>query len=443
MQNSILDKATEGISRTKLFERILLIAAISGVIIVISLLFNPNKVEFLNNLYFELVVLISFLVYKFVNKNLAYHILPFGLSLLYLYSAYFLDNQNFIIILIYPTFLVYYFIFFRQTKILLIALVYIIANQFILAVTILKNLQLEVADAFITTILVNVIATNLAIFLMCYFYLRQMREIQINSELANKELVKNEAYVKIQKDELERKNNELRSYIESNLQLENFAHLASHELKTPVRNIMNFSHLLEKSIDSKITNNEKEYLGYISDNTYKMHELITDLHRLSSVSRSKIEKNNIDVSNLLNEIIDDLKLTIEQKGGVINYDRNIKTIWGQENLIKQVFSNLLINALKFIEADVKPKIEITSKQDDYHNYFYFADNGIGIDPKYNDRIFLIFKRLHSENTFKGTGIGLAICKKVMELHDGDITVSPNSNGGSTFLIKLPKNSVNN
>ncbi len=437
------DKETKGISRTKLFERILIIAAVSGIIIVVSLLFNPNKIEFLNNLYFELVILISFLVYKYGNKNLAYHLLPFGLSLLYLYSAYFLDNKNFIIILIYPTFLVYYFIFFREKRILLLALSYIIVNQFLLATIIVKNLQLELEDTFLMTMFVNVVATNIAIFLMCYFYLRQIREIQIDSELANKELVKNEAYVKIQKDELERKNNELRSYIESNLQLENFAHLASHELKTPVRNIMNFSHLLERSIDSKINNNEREYLGYISDNTYKMHELITDLHRLSSVSRSKIEKNEINVPNLFDEIVDDLKMTIEKKGGVINYDGNIKTIWGQENLIKQVFSNLLFNALKFTKSDTKPKIDIISNQDDYHHYFHISDNGIGIDPKYKDKIFLIFKRLHSENTFKGTGIGLAICKKVMDLHDGDITVNPNPQGGSIFLIKLPKKSINN
>ena len=425
------------LANSNLFYKILTVISIASCAALLTQIANPNKVDLITSAVFLIIAFIAYLIFKSGYKIIAYHFVPISICLLYLATVVYLGTKYVVILLIYPAGIVYVFIFFNKKYTHLYYLIFLIVNQFVVVYFVAKYLDLFTVQN-LTTEYINIVAYNLAIFFMCYYYLKQIKESQEKADKINAELVKNQAYIQIQKNELQRKNTELTSYIESNLQLENFAHLASHELKTPVRNVMNFSNLLERSLGEKLTDKEQEYFNHLSEYTYKMNDLIVDLHKLSSVSKTKINAKEIDVSKMISTIKDELGDLIKSKSAIVNYDSNVDIIKGELNLIRQVFTNLIHNALKFTKKDTTPNISIRSEENEFEWRFYIQDNGIGINPKYKEKIFLIFKRLHSDASFKGTGIGLSICKKIIELHKGEISVQGNDQGGTTFQIKLPK-----
>jgi PAS domain S-box-containing protein len=224
---------------------------------------------------------------------------------------------------------------------------------------------------------------------------------------------------------------------ESNTELERFAYVASHDLQEPLRMVSSFLQLLEKRYKDKLDNKAHEYINYAVDGAERMKRLILDLLEYSRVNSSKAEVEEVD----LNEIIKDLMVTyknlLHETNGTIKVE-TMPVINGYRTQILQLFQNLVGNACKYRKSDTPPVIDISYGEEKSFYKFAVADNGIGIDPRFFHKIFIIFQRLHNRDEYSGTGIGLAICKKIVEKHGGKIWVTSKQDEGSTFHFTLPK-----
>ena len=239
------------------------------------------------------------------------------------------------------------------------------------------------------------------------------------------------------KKALEEKNIQLRRYIDSNLQLENFAYVASHDMKEPLRNISSFAHLLHRRYHHLLDDDGKEFINYIVRGVKNMDLLINDLLSYSRVNSSDYQIDIVDKKTILDAIHNHLGEILSDRGAKLT----IKHFPDQLRLNKakylQVFENLILNAVKFTPPDIQPEIIIDSFQHKGFWHFTVKDNGIGIEPKYHERIFVLFKKLHNKTEYEGTGIGLAICKKVVEKHGGEIWVESEEGEGATFHFTIP------
>lgn len=251
---------------------------------------------------------------------------------------------------------------------------------------------------------------------------------------------------KVQKS-LEVKVDELNS---SNQDLEQFAYVASHDLQEPLRKIRSFGDRLQTKFSKDIAQEGIDYIKRMQSASERMQTLIDDLLMFSRVTRTDEGYVEVDLHDHLSKIIEDLEFTIEKKNATIDLmvNHTIKAIPGQ---IRQLFQNLMSNAIKFAKETTAPVVEIKSEilrgdeigdtlvqQKDYC-VITVKDNGIGFDQQYEDKIFELFQRLHTRNEYQGTGIGLAVCKKIVEKHSGLISVTSVHNEGTTFSIILPVN----
>ncbi len=238
--------------------------------------------------------------------------------------------------------------------------------------------------------------------------------------------------------ELDVKNRQLQKYIDSNLQLENFAYIASHDLREPLRTMSTFAQLLQRRYGNQLDEQGESYIEFINKGAANLNQLIEDLLTYSRVNTGDQTKTMIDVNDLLEEVKKGLAKTIQESKAVF-YTKNLpESIHANAIKIKQLFQNLIANAIKFRQEDQAPYIEISARDTGSHWQFKVADNGIGIKPDYQETIFLLFKKLHGMGDYEGTGLGLAICKKVVEQHQGDIWVESTPGEGSTFYFTLKK-----
>ncbi|HET7819595.1 MAG TPA: PAS domain S-box protein [Bacteroidia bacterium] len=222
----------------------------------------------------------------------------------------------------------------------------------------------------------------------------------------------------------------------SNKELEQFAYVASHDLQEPLRNITNFIILLEESLQEKLNEESKEFLTIITKSTDRMKTLIRELLNFSRIGRNRTIR-KIDYNKVVKEVLLDMDFIIRENKAKIQVS-NLPITNGNEIEIKQLFQNLISNAIKFKKKDTIPEINIRCIEKKEELEFSVSDNGIGIKEEYLKKIFLIFQRLHTEEEYPGTGIGLSTCKKIVELNDGKIWVSSSPGNGSTFYFTLPK-----
>lgn len=226
----------------------------------------------------------------------------------------------------------------------------------------------------------------------------------------------------------------------SNQELEQFAYVASHDLQEPLRVVSNYCEMLrDKCKDcSKKDEETEKWITYTIDATIRMKNLIKELLDFSRVGRKDKPFEKADINKIIKNAVNDFKVLIAETNAVIEVEDNFPVINCIEFRIGQLFHNLISNAIKFRGKKI-PNINISFCEEGEHYLFCVKDNGIGISSKYFDRIFGIFKRLYSRDEYPGTGIGLALCKKIVETHNGTIWVDSHVNKGASFYFTLPKN----
>ncbi len=223
---------------------------------------------------------------------------------------------------------------------------------------------------------------------------------------------------------------------ESNKDLETFAYIASHDLREPLRMIKSFLELLENRYEDKLDSDAIQYINFAVDGAKRLDEMINDLLEYSRVTRTKIEFIQVDCEQVFEEVLINLKVSIDENSAVITHDP-LPSINGDYNLMVQIFQNLIGNAIKY-RSDETPNIHISAINERDQYLFSVRDNGIGMESKHLERIFTIFKRLHTKDEYEGTGIGLAIVEKIIHQFDGQIWVESEPGTGSTFYFTIPK-----
>jgi PAS domain S-box-containing protein len=223
----------------------------------------------------------------------------------------------------------------------------------------------------------------------------------------------------------------------SNAELEQFAYVASHDLQEPLRAVASCVQLLKKRYEGRLDERAEEFITHAVDGTKRMQALITDLLQYSRVGTHTHPFAPTDCAELMKDVLANLSVAIEESGVVITCDP-LPTVVADESQLAQVFQNLIGNALKFRAEDRKPAVRVSVRKDGSDWIFGVADNGIGIEPQYFERVFRVFQRLHTRARYPGTGIGLAIVKKIVERHGGRIWIESQVGTGTTFFFTLPE-----
>lgn len=222
----------------------------------------------------------------------------------------------------------------------------------------------------------------------------------------------------------------------SNRELEQFAYIASHDLQTPLRTVSSFVNLLARRYQGKLGPEADEYISYAVEGADRMRHLINDVLEYSRVGNRGKAIQPADCRAVFDQALANLREEIEESGAKITSD-DLPTIPADYSQVVQLFSNLLGNAVKYRKKEDPPRIHISAKQRENDWLFSVRDSGIGFEQQYADRIFQIFQRLHTVGEYSGTGIGLAICKKIVELHGGEIWVESAPGEGTTFFFTFP------
>lgn len=233
---------------------------------------------------------------------------------------------------------------------------------------------------------------------------------------------------------LEKKANEL---FLSNVELERFAYVASHDLQEPLRMVSSFLQLLQKKYKNELDETANKYIHFAVDGADRMKKLILDLLEYSKVGSNNDKLEIVDLNDTVDQILKNFKLSIEENKAIITVD-NLPKIKALKVQMMQLFQNLISNAIKYKHPRRNPEITIKCEELKDQYKFSISDNGIGIDPKYYQKVFVIFQRLHNSSQYTGTGIGLAICKKIIDKHHGEIWLESEIGVGSTFIFLLNK-----
>ena len=236
------------------------------------------------------------------------------------------------------------------------------------------------------------------------------------------------------RDELADQTKEL---LRSNEELEQFAYVASHDLQEPLRMIISYVQLISRNIQQGNTAGLEEFMKYVLDGTGRMQAMINDLLQFSRVSLKGNPFNEVDLNEVLKISITHLTTRIKENNALVTFMPMPKVMGDTFQLIR-LFQNLIDNAIKFKAQDRQPEIKISVEEQSDSYVFAISDNGIGIEDKFYNRIFVIFQRLHTRNEYEGTGIGLSVCKKIVERHGGEIWLESKQNIGTTFFFSVKK-----
>jgi signal transduction histidine kinase len=258
---------------------------------------------------------------------------------------------------------------------------------------------------------------------------RDLKSITASRDELNREIVVR----KLAEEDLQKALSELER---SNRELEQFAYVASHDLQEPLRMVASYVRLLEKKYRGQLDEKADQYIHFAVDGALRMQKLIEGLLAYARIGRGG-EFMPVDTSDVVSRVVSDLSESLQESHAVVTKD-DLPTVTGDETLLMQLFQNLIRNGVKFRRPEVPPQVHISAKKEGKEWVFSVRDNGIGIDQAYAERIFLIFQRLHTREEYPGTGIGLALCKKIVERHHGRIWVESAPGEGATFFFTIPE-----
>ncbi len=257
---------------------------------------------------------------------------------------------------------------------------------------------------------------------------REIRELAADVEAMRRQLIVSLEAASVKAAELQR----------SNRELEQFAYVASHDLQEPLRKVASFCQMLESRYSGDLDERARQYIAYAVDGAKRMQILINDLLAFSRVGQPGADVRPVDLNEAAGQAVSEIEAAIEDSDAVITVD-HLPVVTGDRTLLVQLLANLLGNSIKFRRVDTAPVIAITVRRKNGEYEFSCADNGIGIDPAYRERVFVIFQRLHPRDAYPGTGIGLALCRKIVDFHGGKIWVAdqPEASPGATISWTLP------
>ena len=233
-------------------------------------------------------------------------------------------------------------------------------------------------------------------------------------------------------NQLEQINKELEFHIK---EVEQFTFIASHDLQEPLRTLTTFTRILQDEFAGKLNDDGDKYLEFIYNSAERMRSLVTGLLEYSLLGKES-EMTSVDCNKIVIDILSEISTSIKETKAKISVI-NLPTIKGYPVELRLLFQNLIINSIKFRKEKIPPEIRISAEIQEKVYFFAIEDNGIGIEEKNKEKVFVIFKQMHNHNEYDGTGIGLSHCKKIVELHGGKIWVESNKNGGSTFMFTIP------
>lgn len=224
----------------------------------------------------------------------------------------------------------------------------------------------------------------------------------------------------------------------SNEEIKQFAYITSHDLKSPLRNIISLLQLTKKKNEHIIKEDSKELIEICINSANSLYNIVSDvlLYTMSEVDQSTFSEINLD--EVLAEVLSNINSYIIEHNAIVNVKKRMPIVFSHKTMMLNLFSNIVQNGIKYNKSEI-PIIDIDVEDEGSDYLFSIKDNGIGIDPKFSDQVFLIFKRLHTQQEFEGTGIGLSICKKIIDNLNGQIWVQSEIGEGSTFFVRIPKN----
>ncbi|HWF79435.1 MAG TPA: ATP-binding protein [Streptosporangiaceae bacterium] len=257
---------------------------------------------------------------------------------------------------------------------------------------------------------------------------REIMELAADVEAMRRQLILSLDDISFKASELQR----------SNRELEQFAYVASHDLQEPLRKVASFCQMLDSRYADQLDERARQYIAYAVDGAKRMQGLINDLLAFSRVGQPGAHFRPVDLNEVAGQAVSELEAAVEDSDATITVDR-LPVITGDRTLLIQLFANLMGNSIKFRRVDVPPAIRFTAQENGGEWEFACQDNGIGIEPAYRERVFVIFQRLHPRDAYPGTGIGLALCRKIVDFHGGKIWVEDSAAGtqGTTIKWTLP------
>ncbi len=221
----------------------------------------------------------------------------------------------------------------------------------------------------------------------------------------------------------------------TNRELQQFAYVATHDLREPLRKVRSYTELLERRYQGQLDERADKYINYIVGGATRMQTLITDLLAYLKVGDEELSLQSADLNQIVDNVLHDLDMMVQENSAVITYDP-LPTVQADSSQMTHLLQNLLSNAIKF-RSEETPTVHISVERQNGEWLFAVADNGIGLEAEFAERVFVIFQRLHTKEEYPGTGIGLAISKKVVENHNGRIWLESQPNEGTTFYFTLP------
>ncbi|MFT5384606.1 MAG: signal transduction histidine kinase, partial [Saprospiraceae bacterium] len=244
-----------------------------------------------------------------------------------------------------------------------------------------------------------------------------------------------QALLLTQSDQIANQNVQL---LQVNEELRQFAYVASHDLKEPLRMIGSYTQLIQRKFKAEVDEDTASFFGFVSEGVIRMNNLLDALLKYATIGKSELEIEKVNLNDILDICRINLQVSIAETNTIITVKNPLPVVHSVQSLLIQLFQNLISNAIKFRKEDIRPEIKVFSKEDEDQYKIYISDNGIGINPEFQERIFIIFQRLHTRSQYEGTGIGLAVCQKIVQKLGGVISVKSQLDQGATFSFTIPK-----